>query len=58
MERFIEVKAKSQPVYSKGYWMVDLFFRFSKEEGINDILKLIGRSDLLVEREARGRAEG
>lgn len=25
MECFIEVKAKSQPVYSKGYWILDLF---------------------------------
>lgn len=31
MERFIEVKAKSQPVYSKGYCIVDLFLGSVRE---------------------------
>lgn len=32
MGRFIEVKAKSQPGYSKGYGLAKLVFRFAKAE--------------------------
>lgn len=32
MGRFIEVKAKSQPGFSKGYGLAELVFRFTKAE--------------------------
>lgn len=32
MGRFIEVKAKSQPGFSKGYGLAELLLRFAKAE--------------------------
>lgn len=57
MERFIEVKSKSQPVYSKGYWIVDMFLGSVREGNINVTLKLSGQCYLLEESKAHSGAE-